>query len=428
MHSSADLVIISTIRTVLIRTKFSTEYPQKKYRIYTGLVDKSSVQQAKILQGQLFLFRQLEERRWEIFLPKLQSSLYFAFNLRDTKTVNKLNARRIIMARESRGINQSELATSLGITAGYMSKIEQGDTPVSDENVSRISTITNYPKSFFYQEGDIIAENLSFRKRETVAQKLVTPITAKANIIRLQVQYLTEQLSITPPTLPAIDVTEESTPAQIAKEVRKRWRLRSPAVDNVTQTLEEHGIAISSFPFITERVDSRCMLTENRQPIIFLNSQMLGDRQRFSLAFELGHLVMHTFVPVPLERSINHEANQFAAEFLMPEDEIRKDFKKDVTVALLGELKRKWKVSMIALLYRADDLGFVTPNQKRYILQQFNQLQIRRREPVELDVPVEKPELLRRWVADLKDKQKLSTAQTAELLHTSTDEFIELYS
>jgi Zn-dependent peptidase ImmA (M78 family) len=137
---------------------------------------------------------------------------------------------------------------------------------------------------------------------------------------------------------------------------------------------------------------------------------------------------MHTFFPVALDRNINREANQFAAEFLMPEDEIRPDFERDVTVALLGELKRKWKVSMISLLYRADDLGYVSPNQKRYLIQQFNQLQIRRREPVELDVPIEKPKLLRRWIADFKDKNRFSTAKVAEALHLTTDEFIEVYS
>lgn len=332
------------------------------------------------------------------------------------------------MAREARGINQGELAGMLDLTNAYMSKIERGDAVLTPDNLAKVAVATRFPQSFFFQAGDIIAENLSFRKRETVAQKLITPITAKANIIRLQAQFLTEQLGIKHEHLPAIEVTDEASPAEIAKEVRKKWRVKFPVIDSMTQVLEDHGIAVSTFPFVTERVDSRCLLTDNKQPVIFMNSQMLGDRQRFSLAFELGHLVMHTFFPVPLERSINHEANQFAAEFLMPEDDIRKDFKGDITVPLLGELKRKWKVSMIALLYRADDLGFTTPNQKKYLLQQFNQLQIRRREPVELDVPLEQPKLLRRWVAELKDKMKLNTAQMAELLHLNTDDFIELYS
>jgi Zn-dependent peptidase ImmA (M78 family) len=136
---------------------------------------------------------------------------------------------------------------------------------------------------------------------------------------------------------------------------------------------------------------------------------------------------MHTFNAVDWNRDIGHEANLFAAEFLMPEREMREEFKEGVTLALLAELKRKWKVSMIALLYRADDLGFLTENQKKYLVQQFNDKKIRRREPVELDIPAEQPKLFRQRIAELKKKKKLDTAGIAAELHLLTDECIELY-
>lgn len=123
----------------------------------------------------------------------------------------------------------------------------------------------------------------------------------------------------------------------------------------------------------------------------------MGDRLRFSLAFQLGHLVMHTYSPVPADREISHEANLFAAELLMPEETIREDFMDGITLPILAQLKRKWKVSMISLLYRADDLGFLTPNQKRYLVQQFNDAKIRRREPVELDVAKNNPASSIKW-------------------------------
>lgn len=342
--------------------------------------------------------------------------------------MNNLNLKRIVLAREARGLNQTELAVKLGMTNANLCAIEQGTKKLTEQNLLKISEVTGFPISFFFQPGDIVAENLAFRKREHVTQKLMLPIAAQANIVRSHVQFLAKELGITPEHLPAVEVTDELTPAQIAKEVRRKWNLKFPVISSMVEMLEDHGIIVSSFPFITGRVDSRCMFTDDGQPIIFLNSQMLGDKQRFSLAFELAHLVMHTEFAVPLDRNISREANHFAAEFLMPEEEIRKDFKGEVSVAMLGELKRKWKVSMIALLYRADDLGFLTPNQKRYIINQFNKLQIRRREPIELDVPVEKPRLLRRWIAEYRDRNKLSTAQLAEALHLTTDEFIEVYS
>ena len=137
---------------------------------------------------------------------------------------------------------------------------------------------------------------------------------------------------------------------------------------------------------------------------------------------------MHTFNSVSPERDISHEANQFAAEFLMPAKYIKDDFKSGITIPLLGELKRKWKVSMIALLYRADDLGLITPNQKRYLIQQFNQLKIRRREPIELDIPPEEPGLIKKWIAEYRSKMKIGVVEMAALLCLNVDEFLELYS
>ena len=77
---------------------------------------------------------------------------------------------------------------------------------------------------------------------------------------------------------------------------------------------------------------------------------------------------MHLYTNPPFTRDISHEANEFAAEFLMPEKDIKGDFKDGVTLNILADLKRKWRVSMQALLYRANDIGVITDNQKRYLI------------------------------------------------------------
>ncbi len=334
----------------------------------------------------------------------------------------------IVLARESRGINQLELADKISMSKTNMGKIESGDIGVREETLELIADITNYPLSFFKQANEVYPDHLIYRKREKVAAGVLTPISAKVNIIRFHVQYLIKALNISNPELPLFEVTEKTTPQVIAQKVRKTWKIETPVIDDTVKLIEGKGIAVANFDFGTERVDSRCVLTETKYPLIILNKTLLGDRQRFSLAFQLGHLLMHTATNVDWERDIAHEANLFAAEFLMPEKDIRKDFENGITITLLAHLKGKWKASMISLLYRADDLGFLTPNQKKYLIQQFNEQKLRRREPVELDVPVEKPELIRKWIGEVKAKQKLDTKQMAAQLNLSTNEFIELYS
>ena len=342
-----------------------------------------------------------------------------------------VNPNMIILAREARGISQADLAEKIGMSATNLSKIERSDIGIQEEVLERIAETTHYPIHFFYQPGNIVPDNLSYRRRQIVPQKLLTPINAQVNVIRKHVHFLTLANQIEAPLLPILEVNEKQTPEKIAGKVRKLWGINTSVIDNLTKLLEKQGIAVASFNFSTERVDSRSVLTEAKYPVIIYNSALLGDRQRFTLAYELGQLIMHTFNIVPLYRDISREANEFAAEFLMPSNEIKKDFEdfeKGITIPLLGELKRKWKVSMIALLYRADDLGLITPNQKRYLIQQFNQLKIRRREPLELDVPTEQPALMKKWIEDYRSKNKLGIVEMAALFCMNVDEFMELYS
>lgn len=338
-----------------------------------------------------------------------------------------INPQMILLAREARGMSQSDLAERLNSYKASISRLEHGDGPVDENTLIALSEATHYPPHFFMQKGEILPVNLSYRKRKQVPAKLLTPIEAQMNIIRNHVQMIINGLGNADITLPVFEVTEKHTPVQIANLVRKSWRVPAGPIENLSRLLEDKGILISSFDFGTDRVDSRSMLTDDKQPIIFLNRNLLGDRQRFSLAFELGHLIMHTFCTVAHDRDINHEANLFAAEFLMPSKDILPDYKDGITLSLLGELKRKWKVSMISLLYRADDLGLLTPNQKRYLVQQFNDQKIRRREPPQLDVPKENPQRIRQLITELMQKARLNIFQLCTLLAIEHDDYIAYY-
>jgi Zn-dependent peptidase ImmA (M78 family)/DNA-binding XRE family transcriptional regulator len=343
--------------------------------------------------------------------------------------VTKPNRHRLILARESRGIQQQELNDRLGLGATTLSKIEHGDFTPSAEVLSRLAEETGYPLSFFTQPGmPPPTDYLAWRRREKVAQKLFRQISARVDVLRLVVQDITQSLRIPAPIFPFMQLSDTYTPADVAKTLRLQWGIPEEPIRDLTSLLESHGIPVAAFNFDTDRVDSRAVITVDRYPLICVNSNHTADRQRFSLAYQLGHLLMHLYTKVEDDQPVGHEANLFAAELLMPEAAIRRDIgDQQVTFNLLKNLKGKWRVSMIALLYRADDLGYLSENQKRYLIQQFNELKLRRREPIELDVPVEQPKLLRTWLTTLKRREKLNTAATAARLHLSTDEFITLF-
>jgi len=112
----------------------------------------------------------------------------------------------------------------------------------------------------------------------------------------------------------------------------------------------------------------------------------------------------------------------------MPEKDIEQDFKETINLDLLAKLKKKWKVSMQALLYRANDLNLLSDNQKRYIIGQFNALKIRRREPVELDIPVERGNVIRDMITRYRTQQKMSLKEIADFFYLEQEEFLSRYN
>ncbi len=350
---------------------------------------------------------------------------YLCIEIKKMKPIDKINPQMVILARESRGISQKDLASLLHISAGKVCQVEQDTQTFSEDTFTKLCNILHYPESFFFQEGEAFLPSLvNFRKRTKIAQKRIIPIEAHSNIIRLNIEILAKEKALPETNIPVINGED---PVEAAIGLRQSWNIPEGPVLNLIQYIEKNGILIATFDFGTERVDSRTVLTTDRHPVILLNKTLLGDKLRFSLAYELGHIAMHFYSPVAQEREIAHEANLFAAAFLMPESDIKKDFEADINITSLSVLKPKWGVSMQSLLYRADDMGMLPYNRKRYLLSQFNQLKIRRREPLELDIPVEKPVLLYRLMEQLREEKEWSVGQAAGFFHLAEEDYAEKY-
>lgn len=341
--------------------------------------------------------------------------------------LEKVNPKMITIARESRGMVHLDLAGKLQVSKATAWHWEKDFFQINANVITQLAILLQYPLSFFYQLGDIIPALYNYRKRDKVAAKLMSQIEANINISRLNMETLLPLMNFKGAELPCLDITKYGTPQACAQQLRKLWKLEKGALLNVSEVLEKHNILLLNFDFTTERVDGLITLASETHPIIITNKTLLGDRQRFTLAQQLGHLIMHKGLTVSFDRDLTHEANLFAAEFLMPEKDIQEDLH-DLTLAKLGDLKKKWKVSMQALMYRANDLQIITDNQKKYLVQQFNDANIRRREPKELDVPVEQYKLVRDLITKYKSKQKLSVSGMAAFLHLEQNDFLERYS
>lgn len=183
-------------------------------------------------------------------------------------------------------------------------------------------------------------------------------------------------------------------------------------IPDLLHWLEMAGLAILALPKALPNRDAFSAWTTTDVPVVVLSSDRPGDRQRWSASHELGHLVLHRQIR---DRTVNleREADAFASAFLMPEESIRRDMGRPVTLTSLAQLKPKWGVSIAALCMRARSLGLIDDGQLRYLYVQISKYGWRTREPELLDVPVERPRALRKMAELLYgipiDQRRLAT-------------------
>lgn len=335
------------------------------------------------------------------------------------------NPQMVILGRESRGLSQKKLAQVLGITQGTISKIESGLIPVSDEMIEMLSQTLDYPTHFFRQEGSITSIGIAevfHRKRQSVSQSVLNRIYAQIEIRIKHISLLLLAVDI-PADIPKMDVEEYGGRVEeIARAVRAHWQIPRGPIKDLTEVVEDAGGIIIEIDFETPLVDAISRWIPGLPPLFFVNESIPKDRYRLSLAHELGHMVMHTY-PTP---DIEEQAFRFAAEFLMPERDIIMDLQ-DLNLPKLTNLKRYWRVSMNALIKRAEELKAIKENQARYLWSQMSKAGYKTREPIELDVPDEKPRLMREVIEAYQKELGYTIDDLRELLPLNDDELWNFY-
>src|SRR5262245_33965028 len=104
-----------------------------------------------------------------------------------------VNPEMLTLARESRGMSQTDLAQAVSVTQGKISKYENGMLPVTEVDLGRIAKVLNYTPEFFFQRDKVYGLGSSFlfhRQRKSVPMALQKRIQAEINILRMQIERL----------------------------------------------------------------------------------------------------------------------------------------------------------------------------------------------------------------------------------------------
>jgi Zn-dependent peptidase ImmA (M78 family)/transcriptional regulator with XRE-family HTH domain len=346
--------------------------------------------------------------------------------------MESFNHHMMILARDSRGLTQAELATKLQIGQGTLSKYEAGLSEPPPAFVDELADCLSFQSPFFYEPGRPYGlPPFHYRRRKKLSAKSLARIVAEMNIRRLHLAKMLKSFEWkTNAFIPEIDPDEyrgrgaaRLTTEDVARQIREMWLLPNGPIPNMVDLLESNGGIVIPCDFGTDLIDAMSQRIDGLPVLFFVNVHAPADRLRHTLAHELGHMLLHT-IAVKSDEEMENEADAFAGAFLLPAAEIKPQLRR-FDLRQLANLKLYWKVSMAALAVRADRLKLITPYQSKMFWIEMGTLGYRKREPNE--PPKEHPKLLRQIISFHMKKLGYSAAEMAKMLHLKVASFQDMY-
>lgn len=342
-------------------------------------------------------------------------------------TVMSFNPNMLTLSKEFAGLTQAAIAQHAGVSQSLFSKIENGLEQPAPDFIEKAAEICRVPTTFFEQQEAVLGDNLVdlfHKKRLTLPAKPLRKANATANVTRFEIVRLLRTIDMTDRTpFPNLPLDEHESPEEVAALVRAAWRLPRGPIAHLVNVVEATGTPVVLADLEHDKLAAICMPgAGSNMHVVLINRRLPASAQRFALAHEIGHLVMHDGVATS---SMEREADDFAAALLMPAADITGQLR-GVRFRDLGPLKPIWRVSLAALIYRAHALGQITERHYRTLNMDLNSLPHgRKREPGEF--AVEQPSLVKRVIRHYMDDLGYSLSDVMRLMVTDLNGLRERY-
>lgn len=313
---------------------------------------------------------------------------------------------RLTEARTAQSETMRALSEKCGLSPTSISAYESGTRVPTSRSILSVAHALEMPFEYFISERafPIKAKGAVFFRSQASTR------TRKEQDKRKQfaswsyevLTWLGQFVKLPAPDLPDFHLShepmEEYEIEEIANKLRSHWELTYGPISNIVTLLENKGIFVIRQPAGTKKLDAFSRVLNGR-PVIFLSTEKSSSvRSRFDAAHELGHLILHQHLTqheISERETLNRierEANAFASAFLMPEETFSRDLI-GVTLNSLQLLKKRWLVSIQALIMRCEHIGAIDYEQKKRLLIQVSSRGWRKKEPLDNIIPIEQPRL-----------------------------------
>lgn len=344
------------------------------------------------------------------------------------------NSEQLKVARIARGLSIKTLAEEAGISRQMVSNYESGKTVPGGANLLSLIKVLDFPYSFFTSESKKIYRGATYFRSQSASTKRSRDMQG----IRLKFQYeifnhLKQFVNFPEVVLPNViekDIQEisEIEIKEKAEKLRELWGIGQNApINNLIEIAEIHGVIITESNMSEEKLDAVSEWIDDRPFIMLTDNGESAVRRRFNIAHELGHIILHGAVESIYDygsrefKMLEEQAHLFASHFLLPDDAFTQSLI-SVKLDFYIELKKYWKVSIAAMVYKTGALGFINEDQKLYLNKKISSNKWRKKEPLDDMIPVEKPSLYNKVFLLIVDNNIVSQEDLISSLNLPFDE------
>ena len=272
------------------------------------------------------------------------------------------------VARGLAAVTQSDLARRLDIKPQYVQQLESGARTPNVPTIQSLALALGVEPAFLFCPVPRVASPATafFRSLAGTPVRERERVEQRVDLLYVLVRRLCEEIVF--PRLELPRVTPDSVAAVESAAIVARRALGildGRPVPSVVRAVERAGLLVADIEATHRSIDA---FSVRGDPTILVRCLGKGStsRERFDLAHELGHQVMHD-AGGEFNQQREDEADQFASAFLFPTEAFLREFPRGESGrwARLFALKLKWGMSVSAIVFRARQLGLIDDEEQR---------------------------------------------------------------
>lgn len=346
-----------------------------------------------------------------------------------TKVIGNFEPARLEEAMVARGMSAVELAARVGVTTTTVSRWRNRAQLPTGELLSKVAGELRVTPQWLTRPPSAELSRPYFRGSIAQMKGDRAMLRARIGWLAEAATQLEAYVDYPPINVPrcafskASEISDQDIEAA-AQACRTAWGLKDGPVADVVLLLENAGVIVAREETGLARIEGLSAWTATGRPYVLLCADKAnGFRSRFDAAHELGHLVLHSHIAAPADATthkiMEHQAHRFAGAFLLPAKGFCAEVSLPVSLQGLLLLKRRWGVSVAAMILRLVAVGLVGEADYLRLIKLRSAKWGNKQEPMDDELVPEQPRLLRRTAELLFANGVLSQATLPDFVGVS---------